>query len=44
MVVVALTPLGDTVVLRNGAEAVAFGIHAATAAVVLISAALLFAA
>ncbi|SCK27871.1 protein of unknown function (DUF4267) [Streptomyces sp. LamerLS-316] len=46
MVVVALTPLGDTViVLRNGGtKAVAFGIHAATAAVVLISAALLFAA
>lgn len=45
MLVVALNPLGDTVVvLRNGgAKAVAFGIHFATAVVVLISAALLFA-
>ncbi|MER6540285.1 DUF4267 domain-containing protein [Streptomyces sp. 900105755] len=44
MLCVALVPLGDTVtVLRNGgARAVAFGIHFATAIVVLISAALLF--
>ncbi|MGV9323746.1 DUF4267 domain-containing protein [Streptosporangium sandarakinum] len=45
MLVVALLPLGDTViVLRNGGtKAVAFGIHFATAVVLLISAALLFA-
>jgi hypothetical protein len=45
MLVVALAPLGDTViVLRNGGtKAVAFGIHLATAVVVLINAALLFA-
>ncbi|MGI5239497.1 DUF4267 domain-containing protein [Dactylosporangium sp. CA-139066] len=45
MLVVALVPLFDTViVLRNGGtRAVAFGIHFATAVVVLISAALLFA-
>ncbi|GGP91381.1 DUF4267 domain-containing protein [Streptosporangium pseudovulgare] len=45
MLVVALVPLGDTlIVLRNGGtKAVAFGIHFATAVVVLISAALLFA-
>ncbi|MDX3072867.1 DUF4267 domain-containing protein [Streptomyces sp. NPDC088354] len=45
MLVVALLPLGDTlIVLRNGGtKAVAFGIHFATAVVVLISAALLFA-
>jgi uncharacterized protein DUF4267 len=45
MLLVALVPLGDTViVLRNGGtKAVAFGIHLATAAVVLVSAALLFA-
>lgn len=45
MLVVALAPIGDTwIVLRNGGtKAVAFGIHLATAAVVLISAALLFA-
>ncbi|MEU5537200.1 DUF4267 domain-containing protein [Streptomyces sp. NPDC020362] len=44
MVCVALVPLGDTlIVLRNGgAKAAAFGIHFATAVVVLISAALLF--
>ncbi|MGW3245762.1 DUF4267 domain-containing protein [Streptomyces sp. NPDC001070] len=44
MLIVALTPLGDTlIVLRNGGpKAVAFGIHFATAVVVLISAALLF--
>ncbi|WP_369232661.1 DUF4267 domain-containing protein [Streptomyces sp. R21] len=46
MLVVALVPLGDTlIVLRNGGtKAVAFGIHFATAVVVLLSAALLFAA
>lgn len=46
MLVIALTPLGDTViVLRNGGtRAVAFGIHLATAVAVLVSAALLFAA
>jgi hypothetical protein len=45
MLVVALIPLGDTViVLRNGGtKAVAFGIHFATAVVVLVSAVLLFA-
>ncbi|WP_242902716.1 DUF4267 domain-containing protein [Actinomadura terrae] len=45
MLVVALAPLGDTViVLRNGGtRAAAFGIHFATALVVLLSAALLFA-
>ncbi|SOD83415.1 DUF4267 domain-containing protein [Streptomyces sp. Ag109_G2-15] len=45
MVCVALVPLGDTlIVLRNGGtKAVAFGIHFATAVVVLISAGLLFA-
>ena len=45
MLAVALVPLGDTVnVLRNGgAKAVAFGIHFATAVIVLVSAALLFA-
>jgi hypothetical protein len=45
MLVVALNPLGDTlIVLRNGGtRAVAFGIHFATAVVVLVSAALLFA-
>lgn len=45
MVVVALAPLGDTViVLRHGGKkAVAFGVHFATAAIVLVSAALLFA-
>lgn len=45
MLVVALLPLGDTlIVLRNGgSRAVAFGIHFATAVVILISAALLFA-
>ncbi|MFG1998505.1 DUF4267 domain-containing protein [Spirillospora sp. NPDC048911] len=46
MLVVALNPLFDTVnVLRNGGtKATAYGIHFATAVVVLISAALLFAA
>ena len=45
MLVVALVPLGDTVVvLRNGGtKAVAFAVHFATAVVVLIDAALLFA-
>jgi hypothetical protein len=45
MVCVALVPLLDTLtVLRNGGtKAVAFGIHFATAIVVLISAGLLFA-
>jgi len=45
MLLVALVPLGDTIiVLRNGGtKAVAFGIHFATAVVVLVSAALLFA-
>ncbi|MEV4178867.1 DUF4267 domain-containing protein [Nonomuraea sp. NPDC049709] len=45
MLVVALVPLGDTlIVLRNGrTKAVALGIHFATAVVVLISSALLFA-
>ncbi len=45
MVCVAVVPFVDTlIVLRNGgAKAVAFGIHFATAIVVLISAGLLFA-
>jgi hypothetical protein len=45
MLVVALVPLGDTVVVlrSGGTKAVAFGIHFATAVVVLVSAALLFA-
>ena len=45
MLVVALNPVGDTfVVLRNGgAKAVAYGIHFATAIVVLLCAGLLFA-
>ncbi|WP_257004072.1 DUF4267 domain-containing protein [Streptomyces sp. SA15] len=45
MLAVAIVPLGDTLtVLRHGGtKAVAFGIHFATAVVVLISAALLFA-
>lgn len=44
MLCVALIPLGDTlIVLRNGGtKAVAYGIHFATAVVVLITAALLF--
>ncbi|WP_328879042.1 DUF4267 domain-containing protein [Streptomyces sp. NBC_00299] len=44
MLAVALVPLCDTlIVLRHGGtKAVAFGIHFATAVVVLISAALLF--
>jgi uncharacterized protein DUF4267 len=46
MVAAALIPLGDMlVVLRHGGtKAVAFGVHLATAAIVLASAALLFAA
>lgn len=46
MLVVALVPLGDMlIVLRHGGtRATAFGIHLATAVVVLIDAALLFAA
>ncbi|MFF8593253.1 DUF4267 domain-containing protein [Streptomyces sp. NPDC015220] len=45
MLIVAIAPLGDTlIVLRHGGtKAVAFGIHFATAIVVLISAGLLFA-
>lgn len=45
MLAVALVPLGDTlIVLRNGGtKAVAFGIHFATAVVILITAGLLFA-
>ncbi|MCW3814568.1 DUF4267 domain-containing protein [Micromonospora sp. DR5-3] len=45
MLIVALNPLGDTlIVLRHGGpKAVAFGIHFATAVVVLLDAALLFA-
>jgi hypothetical protein len=45
MLVVALAPLGDTlIVLRNGGtRATAFGIHFATAALVLVCAGLLFA-
>ncbi len=45
MLAVALTPLGDTlIVLRHGGtKAAAFGIHFATAVIVLISAVLLFA-
>ncbi|WP_308290352.1 DUF4267 domain-containing protein [Mumia sp. zg.B53] len=45
MITVSLAPFGDTlVVLRNGGtKAVAFGIHFATAVIVLVSAALLFA-
>lgn len=45
MLIVALNPLGDTVnVLRHGGtKAVAFGIHFATALVILLDAALLFA-
>jgi Domain of unknown function (DUF4267) len=46
MLVAALAPLGDTlIVLRHGGtRATAFGIHFATALVVLVSAGLLFAA
>ncbi len=46
MVAAALIPLGDMVIVlrHGGTKAVAFGIHFATAVLVLISAALLFAA
>ncbi|WP_405092146.1 DUF4267 domain-containing protein [Micromonospora sp. NBC_01392] len=45
MLVVALAPLGDTVIVlrHGGTRAVAFGIHFATAMVILLDAALLFA-
>ncbi|MEU5945825.1 DUF4267 domain-containing protein [Micromonospora sp. NPDC047465] len=45
MLIVALNPLGDTVVVlrHGGTKAVAFGIHFATAVVVLLDAVLLFA-
>ena len=45
MLVVALAPLGDTVIVlrHGGTRAVAFGIHFATAVAVLLDAALLFA-
>ncbi|SCG58920.1 DUF4267 domain-containing protein [Micromonospora humi] len=45
MLVVALAPLGDTVIVlrHGGTRAVAFGVHFATAVVVLLDAALLFA-
>jgi hypothetical protein len=45
MLVVAIAPFGDcAIVLRNGGtKAAAFGIHFATAVIVLVSAALLFA-
>ncbi|MFI1718783.1 DUF4267 domain-containing protein [Streptomyces litmocidini] len=44
MLVVALLPLGDTfIVLRNGgSRAISFGIHFATAVLVLVTSALLF--
>lgn len=45
MLVVALNPLADTVIVQRngGSKATAYGIHFATAVVVLLSAALLFA-
>ncbi|GIH78465.1 DUF4267 domain-containing protein [Planobispora longispora] len=45
MLLAALLPLGDTlIVLRNGGtKAVAFGVHFATAVIMLLTAALLFA-
>ncbi|QFG23626.1 DUF4267 domain-containing protein [Actinomadura sp. WMMB 499] len=45
ILVIALVPLGDTVIVlrHGGTRAVAFGIHFATAVVILVSAALLFA-
>jgi hypothetical protein len=45
MLIVALNPLGDTVIVlrHGGTKATAFGIHFATAVIVLINAALLFA-
>jgi hypothetical protein len=44
MLVVALCPLGDTVIVlrHGGTKATAFGIHFATAVVVLVSSVLLF--
>ncbi|GAA2007637.1 DUF4267 domain-containing protein [Catenulispora subtropica] len=46
MLAIALTPLGDTVIVLKygGTKTVAFGIHFATAMTVMVSAALLFAA
>ncbi|MDX6350739.1 MAG: hypothetical protein QOF84_5529 [Streptomyces sp.] len=45
MLVVTLAPLGDTAIVRRhgGTKAAAFGIHFATAVILLIDAALLFA-
>ncbi|MFG3578856.1 DUF4267 domain-containing protein [Micromonospora chersina] len=45
MLVVALCPLADTVIVlrHGGTKAVAFGVHFATAVVVLLNAVLLFA-
>lgn len=45
MLAVAVAPLGDTVIVlrHGGSKAVAFGVHFATAVVVLVSAGLLFA-
>jgi hypothetical protein len=45
MLIVALNPLGDTVVVlrHGGTKAAAFGIHFATAVVVVLDAVLLFA-
>ncbi|MET8833881.1 DUF4267 domain-containing protein [Micromonospora sp. NPDC004540] len=44
MLIVAINPLGDTlIVLRHGRKAVAFGVHFATAVVILLNAVLLFA-
>jgi hypothetical protein len=45
MLVVAIAPFGDTVIVlrHGGTKATAFGIHFATAIIVLVSAALLFA-
>ncbi|MGK5737948.1 DUF4267 domain-containing protein [Micromonospora sp. URMC 103] len=44
MLIVALNPLGDTLIVlkHGGTKATAFGIHFATAVVVLLDAALLF--
>lgn len=44
MLVAALVPLGDTVIVlrHGGTKAAAFGIHFATAVVILVDAALLF--
>lgn len=45
MLVVVLVPLGDTIIVlrQGGTKAVAFGIHFATAVIVLLDAALLLA-